>query len=196
MTAAAPRQPDGGRDRNGLLDHDAGMGAARNQCYVAAMPVRLPMHALKCPAGLAALGALALALFIDASTFAADTVAPTPMLPTQFKWSGPPNNPALQAAWVVGNEQTAGGYVLRVRLAADGRIAPHTHPDQRNSTVLTGTLYVGFGETFDEARVVAIPAGGVYVAPAQVPHYVWAKDGAVEYQEVGSGPTATVPLAR
>ena len=54
--------------------------------------------------------------------------------------------------------------------------------------MLSGVLYVGFGATFDETVMVAIPTGAVYVAPAQTPHYVWAKDGAVGYQEVGVGP--------
>lgn len=48
---------------------------------------------------------------------------------------------------------------LRVHLAAGGRIRPHTHPDERNSTVLKGVLYVGFGRIFDESKLVAIPTG-------------------------------------
>ena len=55
--------------------------------------------------------------------------------------------------------------------------------------MLSGTLYVGFGETFDETKVVAIPSGAVYVAPAEVTHYIWAKEGEVWYQEMGMGPT-------
>jgi quercetin dioxygenase-like cupin family protein len=72
-----------------------------------------------------------------------------------------------------------------------GKIPPHTHPDERNSTVLSGTIYLGFGDTFDESNVVAIPTGAVYATPANVPHYVWAKDGDAIYQESGVGPTGT-----
>ena len=82
--------------------------------------------------------------------------------------------------------------MLRVKLAAGGRIPPHTHPDERNSTVLQGVLYVGFGRTFDESKLVAIPTGAVCVIPAEVPHYVWAKGGDVVYQEAGVGVTATI----
>ena len=39
--------------------------------------------------------------------------------------------------------------------------------------------------------MVAIPEGAVYVAPANVSHYLWAKDGDVVFQEGGVGPTAT-----
>lgn len=77
-------------------------------------------------------------------------------------------------------------------LQQGGKIPVHTHPDTRYSTVLSGTLYVGFGETFDESTLVVVPTGAVYVAPAGVKHYLYAKDGDVEYQEGGVGPTATV----
>ncbi len=98
----------------------------------------------------------------------------------------------LHAARVLGSENDSGTYALRVKLDKGGKIPPHTHPDTRYSTVLSGTLYVGFGETFAEANMVSVPAGGVYVAPANVPHYLFAKDDDVIYQEAGEGPTATV----
>ncbi|MBI3897759.1 MAG: cupin domain-containing protein [Gammaproteobacteria bacterium] len=121
----------------------------------------------------------------------ADAPAPAPIVPDQLTWAGPPDNPALKGAWVQGAEQKTGPYLLRVKLAAGGKIPPHTHPDERSSTVLAGTIYVGFGDTFDETKVVAVPTGAVYVAPANVPHYVWAKQGAAVYQEAGTGPTGT-----
>jgi quercetin dioxygenase-like cupin family protein len=121
---------------------------------------------------------------------------PAPILPRDLHWFSPPANPAVRGAWVLGAEDKPGAYLLRVKLAAGGRIPPHTHPDERSSTVLSGTLYVGFGTAFDETKVVAVPTGAVYVAPAKVPHYVWAKDGEAVYQEAGVGPTATTPTAR
>jgi quercetin dioxygenase-like cupin family protein len=126
----------------------------------------------------------------------AQSNAPTPVLPDNIRWVSPLNVSGLQAAWILGAEQKPGPYIIRVKLATGTRIPPHTHPDDRNSTVLAGTIYVGFGETFDETKVVAIPAGAVYVAPANVPHYVWAKDADAMYQEAGVGPTATSFLKR
>ena len=116
---------------------------------------------------------------------------PEPILPGALEWASPPSIPGLASAWVIGSEGGAGTYVLRVRLARGARIPPHTHPDERYTVVLSGTLYVGFGAVFDPARLVAMPAGTVYVAPAAVPHYLWARDGDVEYQEAGVGPTGT-----
>ena len=122
----------------------------------------------------------------------AETPLPAPILPERLHWVRPPNLPALQSAWILGAEAQPGLYLLRVKLSAGGKIPPHTHPDERNTTVLSGTLYVGFGATFDETTMVAIPTGAVYVAPAQTPHYVWAKEGEALYQEMGMGPTGTV----
>ena len=120
--------------------------------------------------------------------------SPAPVLPDALEWRGLPGNPSVEAAWVVGSEDAPGLYALRVRIRPGGAIPPHVHPDTRYSTVLSGTLYVGFGEQQDEARMVAVPAGSVYVAPAGVPHYLSARDGEVLYQEGGFGPTGTHPV--
>jgi quercetin dioxygenase-like cupin family protein len=141
-----------------------------------------------------------IALVLLAGGFAglslAQSNSPTPVLPETLRWSGPPAIPALKAAWMLGAEDKPGPYILRVKLAAGGLIPPHTHPDERNTTVLSGTIYIGFDETFDPGKAVAVPAGAVYVAPANVAHYVWARDGDAQYQEAGFGPTATAILKR
>ena len=138
---------------------------------------------------------VALCMVAGLAAFAgAEAPAPEPVLPESLRWLSPPGNPSLQAAWVVGAESERALYALRVKLSAGGRIAPHTHPDTRYSTVLSGTLYVGFGTAQDESAMVAVPSGAVYVAPAGQPHYLWARDGDVVYQESGTGPTATVPV--
>lgn len=122
--------------------------------------------------------------------------APAPILPDSLRWVSNPNLSGVQVAWVLGTATGPGLYAFRVRLAPGSRIPPHTHPDERNTTVLAGTLYVGFGEVFDESKTVAVPAGSIYVAPANVPHYVWAKDGDAMYQESGIGPTGTTIIKR
>lgn len=129
-----------------------------------------------------------------ATSAIAQANAPEPILPDSFKWFSPPNNPSIKGAWVLGTEKEPATYAFRVMIAKDGKILPHTHPDTRYSTVLSGTLYVGFGDAVDESKMVAVPEGGLYVAPADVSHYLWAKDGDVVYQEGGVGPTATMPV--
>jgi quercetin dioxygenase-like cupin family protein len=132
----------------------------------------------------ALLGALVLG-----SSAARDDPIPTVVQPESLQWFGPPDNPSVRGAWVVGAEDRKALYALRVRIAEGGRIAPHTHPDTRFTTVLRGTVHVGYGWTADDHRMVAMTPGTVYVVPAGSPHYLWARDGEVEYQESGFGPT-------
>lgn len=132
---------------------------------------------------------IALTLCAGMAQAALAQTAPQPILPDALKWPTAADG-AAQSTYVVGAADRAGLYAQRVRMPAGAKIMPHTHPDERMSVVLEGTIYVGFGEKFDEAAVVAVPTGAVYVAPVGVPHYVWAKDGPALYQEHGMGPTA------
>ena len=116
---------------------------------------------------------------------------PAPVMPDAIKWSSPPALPGIQTAFVLGAGDKPGPYLLRAKMAPGSRIAAHTHPEERSGTVLSGTVYLGWGTTFDESKVIAIPTGGVWLAPANVPHYVWAKDGEAVYQCSGIAPTAT-----
>jgi hypothetical protein len=47
----------------------------------------------------------------------------------------------------------------------------------------------------DESKAQALPPGSVVVIPPGTPHFGFAKDGDVTLQEVGIGPTATIPVS-
>lgn len=146
-----------------------------------------------------AIGCLLLATNLVASSATADGPAPaTPqvIVPDALRWYAPFGNDSVQVAWVLGTEAAPGPYLLRVQLAPGARIPAHRHPDGRSTTVLRGTLYVGFGDQVDDSRLVAVPEGGIYVAPVGVAHFLWARDGEVVYQEAGVGPTGNLPAAR
>jgi quercetin dioxygenase-like cupin family protein len=86
---------------------------------------------------------------------------------------------------------SSGTYAIFAKYKAEGRSAPHTHPDQRILTVLSGTYHSGLGTVFDEAKLRPFHSGSVLIVPANTPHYALAKDGETIVQEVGAGPTAT-----
>jgi quercetin dioxygenase-like cupin family protein len=114
-------------------------------------------------------------------------------MPDQIKWaSAPPGvTKDAQAAVLAGPLDKAVPYTQRVRIAPGGMVAPHTHPDARYTTVLSGALTVGLGETIDAGKETRYPAGSFVVMPGGQPHYSLAKDGEVVYQESGYGPTGT-----
>ncbi len=132
------------------------------------------------------------ALFLVTCPVLADNSSPGPVSVENLKWISPPPVPGLKFTWVIGKETDTALYALRVKLAKGAKIPPHSHPDDRSSTVLSGTLYVGFGDKFDDTKLTAIQQGDVYHAPAGVPHFLIARDSDVEYQEIGIGPTKTI----
>ena len=112
--------------------------------------------------------------------------------PDKIKWGATPaGETGVRGATLTGTLDQPGFYTRRVHLSPDGMVPPHTHPDTRYVTVLSGALYVGQDETMDRSKAVRYPAGSYLVVPAGAVHYSWALDGEVEYQESGIGPTAT-----
>lgn len=117
------------------------------------------------------------------------------MQPGEIAWTDTPV-PGVQSAVLAGQPQQPGLYILRVKLAKDARLMPHTHPDVRLTTVLSGEMSFGFGETFDPDRMKVYPAGSLIAIPANTPHYVWARSGEVIVQDTGAGPTGTAPVKK
>lgn len=112
------------------------------------------------------------------------------LMPADVKWKDSPF-PGVQTAVISGDPTQPGLYVVRAKYAAGGKVMPHTHPDTRYDTVLSGELYFGFGETFDPSNSKLYPAGAQITVPANMPHFAWAKSGEAILQEVGIGPSAT-----
>jgi hypothetical protein len=112
------------------------------------------------------------------------------LLPEQIQWTQRRHSPDVFYAGIYGDPAKPGPYAFRVRAQAGHSLPPHTHPDERTVTVLSGTYWSGVGETFDEGRLVAYPAGSFYVIPAGVPHFSAVLAGEVLFQEAGTGPSS------
>ena len=78
-------------------------------------------------------------------------------------------------------------FVLRLRCADGSKIPAHWHPTDENVTVLKGTLLVGMGETFDEAKMQTMNVGNFVSMPKEVRHYAMSK-GETIVQVHGAGP--------
>ena len=107
------------------------------------------------------------ALLLTFGASAASAQAP------ELKWGSAPAvfTPGAQMAVLQGNPAAAGEYTVRLRMPSGYKIAPHWHPTDENITVISGTLKVGMGKTFDEKNMMSIPAGGFATAVAKQPHY-------------------------
>ena len=106
-----------------------------------------------------------------------------------LKWGAPPPIFEQNAQFTVvsGDPGKDGLYVVRLKMPAGYKIAPHWHPTDEHVTVLSGTFALGMGDTFDKAKMEGLGAGGYALLPAEMRHYAMARTEAI-VQVHGMGP--------
>jgi quercetin dioxygenase-like cupin family protein len=91
-----------------------------------------------------------------------------------LKWAAPAAyGQGAQIAVVKGDPTKEGMYVVRLKVPAGFKISPHTHPNDENVTVLSGSFNIGTGEKLDEKKGTLVKAGGYSYVPKGMPHYAW-----------------------
>jgi len=113
------------------------------------------------------------------------------LTPSELKWKPGAAPVGAQLSELVGGRTQPGFYVERVQFPANFIHYPHSHPDNRTYTVISGTLYIGFGDTFDQAKLKALPPGSFWTEPANLNHFLMTKDEPVSFQITGTGPSGT-----
>jgi quercetin dioxygenase-like cupin family protein len=105
-----------------------------------------------------------------------------------LKWSAPAAYaPGAQLAVVRGDPTKDGMYVVRLKVPAGFKIAPHTHPNDENVTVLSGSFNIGTGDKLDESKGTSVKAGGYSFVMKGMTHYAWFTEDTV-LQLHGMGP--------
>jgi quercetin dioxygenase-like cupin family protein len=111
------------------------------------------------------------------------------VLPEDIVWkSFPAFPPSVRFAVVVGDPSEAAPYLIRVKVPAGVMLMPHSHPEDRIYTVMSGVFYIGLGDHFDGDKVKPYPPGSVIVLPGNTPHFHWAKTGEYVTQVTALGP--------
>ncbi len=106
---------------------------------------------------------------------------------TQWQEDLPSLPKGAKMAVLEGNPSKEGPFVFRVKIPDGYRVPPHTHPKTERVTVISGTLNIGMGTTFDQKATMAMPQGTYGYWEAGMAHYVWAK-GETVLQFHGMGP--------
>src|SRR6476469_721665 len=139
-------------------------------------------------AGATVAAVLTLALGTPLGAPAEPTKPVTALAPTDIRWVTPPYyTDGRQRAYLLGDSSKGGDWIDRVRIPGASRVLPHTHPDDEIVTVIEGAWYLGIGDTFEETKLKAYPAGSFIVIPAGVPHFLATKEGPVIVQVSGHG---------
>jgi len=106
--------------------------------------------------------------------------------PDKIKWVQ--FAPGIEYGPVHGNCDKPGApCVFQLRFAAGGKIPPHWHPVDENVTVISGTFMAGMGDSYDESKMMSLPAGTYVFMPRRMHHFAGTKDGAL-VQVHGVGP--------
>ena len=137
---------------------------------------------------------IGLALFVLAPLPAPGQAPPAGavmLTPAELKWQPLPAPAGAKFSDLVGGRTQPGFYVERVQFPAQFTHYPHSHPEARTYTVISGTLYVGFGDKFEQAKLKALPPGSFWTEPANVNHFLMTKDKPVVFQITGTGPSGT-----
>ena len=105
-----------------------------------------------------------------------------------LKWSAPASFPkGAQLAVIKGDPTKEGMYVVRLKVPAGFKIGAHTHPNDENVTVLSGSFNIGTGEKLDETKGTQIKPGGYSFVMKGMTHYAWFTEETV-LQLHGMGP--------
>ena len=136
------------------------------------------------------IAALSLIVLLLLPAIAADDHAV--VSPDQLKWEpAPPAFPkGAQVAVLSGDPPKEGLYVVRVKVPAGYKVPPHTHPNDENVTVISGTFNIGMGGTFNDKNGSALKAGGFALARKGMQHYAWFTEDSI-IQLHGMGPQAS-----
>jgi pimeloyl-ACP methyl ester carboxylesterase/uncharacterized RmlC-like cupin family protein len=97
----------------------------------------------------------------------------------------------IQTVVLKGDPDRAGLYTIMLRIPANTRIAAHVHQDDRVATVVSGTWYIGYGDSFNKGELKALTPGGFYTEPANRTHFAETRDEPVIVQITGVGPSST-----
>ena len=65
--------------------------------------------------------------------------------------------PSVRLAVVVGHPSHEGPYTIRVKVPRAVKLMPHTHPEDRIYTVMSGVFYIGLGDQFNADKLEAYP---------------------------------------
>jgi len=110
--------------------------------------------------------------------------------PSEIKWVRNAAGTNEQAI-LYGHPAKPGPYVVRIKWLPGNMSRPHFHPNDRFFVVISGTWWMGTGETFDPDSTVPAPAGSYVIHYANKVHYDGAKDEEAVIQVWGMGPATS-----
>jgi quercetin dioxygenase-like cupin family protein len=110
------------------------------------------------------------------------------VMPERLTWTDAPAvAPGAKIAVIEGPLNKAVPFTFRLKIPANSKIAPHTHPAFERVTVLSGIFHFAHGDTYDPSKTTALGPGSVAIMPAGAPMFGYTKEDSI-IQLHGTGP--------
>jgi quercetin dioxygenase-like cupin family protein len=117
-----------------------------------------------------------LCTFATPATYAQHSGTHIMMAPLELQWSDLPSLPGVKIAVIEGPLTEAGPIMFRLKFPANYKVPPHSHPGIEHITIISGTLNMGMGDTFDSGKTRALTPGSVAIMPPRTNHFVWTSE--------------------
>jgi len=131
---------------------------------------------------------VALTFLVMPPTWAGEHRGHVMVTPATLQWADAPVlPPGGQFVVLESSLSEAVPFIFRVKFPADYKVPAHWHPVVERITVISGTLHLGAGDTFDPEKTTALPAGSVSIMEPKMNHFAWTKEETV-VQVHGVGP--------
>jgi quercetin dioxygenase-like cupin family protein len=128
----------------------------------------------------ATISMLALALGLSAGAALAAGNEHRVVAPDAIEWQPGPDfiEPGAELALLAG-DPAKGAFTARLRLPAGYDIHSHYHTGAKYLTVVSGSLYIGFGDELDKSAGQKVPEGSFVKVPPHHRHYEWFEEETV-----------------
>jgi hypothetical protein len=131
---------------------------------------------------------VAVTFLVIPPTWAGEHSGHVMVTPADLQWTDIPSlPPGAKPAVIEGPITEAVPFTFRVKFPPDFKVPAHWHPATERVTVLSGTLHLGRGDTFDQAKTTALPAGSISIMEPKMNHFGWTSEETV-VQLSGMGP--------
>ena len=98
------------------------------------------------------------------------------LTPAQLTWNDLPALPGVKIAVIQGPLTEAVPIMFRLKFPANYKVPTHKHPGIEHITIISGTLNIGMGDTFDTSKTHALTPGSVAIMPPGTSHFVWTSE--------------------
>jgi quercetin dioxygenase-like cupin family protein len=99
----------------------------------------------------------------------------------------------VQIATVFGDSNKPGLYGIVIKWPPHANSRPHSHPNDRYITVLSGTWWINTGAKFNPDGMIPMKPGSFIIHHAGQIHYDGTKDEPAMIYIVGMGPAPSIP---